>query len=233
MTHRTSTVDIDVPPIPLADPVLRRAATEDVEPLKTVLAEAFHEDPFFCWLIPNDDKRRTRLRRFFEIELRHFALSRGRVWTTDDLAGAALSLPPGAWHVPLHATLMEGTAFGVRVLHAAWYQAALDLRHVRGPHYYIRDIGVHPGMQGRGLGSALLRPTLDRCDRQGLPAYLEASSERNAALYERLGFKLTKELRRAGGPPLRLMLRRPHAMGQTMNVQRELLDDVPPRRESW
>lgn len=61
----------------------------------------------------------------------------------------------------------------------------------------------------KGLGSALMRPTLERCDREGLPAYLEASSERNAALYERLGFELIRELRVAGSPPLRLMARPP------------------------
>lgn len=66
-------------------------------------------------------------------------------------------------------------------------------------------------MQGRGLGSTLLGPTLTRCDREGLPAYLEASSERNAALYARLGFKLVNELRVQGSPPLRLMLRPPHS----------------------
>ena len=47
----------------------------------------------------------------------------------------------------------------------------------------------------------------ERCDRERLPAYLEASSERSAALYERLGFRTTSELRVAGSPLLRLMLR--------------------------
>jgi RimJ/RimL family protein N-acetyltransferase len=55
----------------------------------------------------------------------------------------------------------------------------------------------------------LLSPTLARCDRDGLPAYLEASSERSAALYERLGFEHVRELRLAGSPPLWLMLRPP------------------------
>jgi GNAT superfamily N-acetyltransferase len=80
---------------------------------------------------------------------------------------------------------------------------------VRGAHYYVRDVGVLPSRQGQGLGSALLRPTLERCDREGLPAYLEASSERSAALYERLGFRITRELRIGGSPPLWLMLRAP------------------------
>jgi GNAT superfamily N-acetyltransferase len=85
----------------------------------------------------------------------------------------------------------------------------MEWRHVRGAHYYVRDIGVLPRRQGQGVGSALLRPTLERCDREGLPAYLEASSERSAALYERLGFGIRRVLRVGAGPPLWLMLRAP------------------------
>ena len=189
---------------------LRQGSPEDIQRLKTVLAEAFFDDPVFGWLMPEDSKRLKHLRRYFGIELRHFALPRGRVWTTGDLGGAALTLPPGKWRAPPYATLLHGSAFGVRLPRAARMGTTIEWRHareLRGPHYYVRDIGVHPDMQGKGLGSALLRPTLERCDREGLPAYLEASSERNAALYERHGFRLVRELRIGGSPPLRLMLR--------------------------
>ena len=188
---------------------LLRATAEDVPRLKTALAEAFFDDPILSWLMPNDGKRLARLRRYFGIELRHLALARGRVWTTSDLAGAALTLPPGRWRSPLRVTLLEGSAFGVHVARAARMGAAIEWRHVHGPHYYVRDVGVRPGMQGRGLGSAMLKPTLERCDREGMPAYLEASSERNAVLYERLGFRIKSVLRVGSSPPLRLMLREP------------------------
>jgi ribosomal protein S18 acetylase RimI-like enzyme len=188
---------------------LRHATTEDVPRLKTVLAEAFFDDPVLSWLMPNDRKRLAHLRRYFGIELRHLALARGRVWTTSDLAGAALTLSPGKWRSPLRVTLLEGSAFGLHVTRAARMGAAIEWRHVHGPHYYVRDVGVLPSMQGRGLGSTLMGPTLERCDREGLPAYLEASSERNAALYERLGFRITSVLRVGSCPPLRLMLREP------------------------
>jgi hypothetical protein len=54
-----------------------------------------------------------------------------------------------------------------------------------------------------------MRPTLDRCDAEGLSAYLEATSERNAALYERLGFRAGGELRLGTSPPLWPMRRAP------------------------
>src|SRR5262249_8546927 len=73
-----------------------------------------------------------------------------------------------------------------------------------------RSIGIGPGLQGQGFGSALMRPTLERCDSDGLPAYLEASSERSAALYARLGFIHLGVLELAdGAPPLWLMRRPP------------------------
>ncbi len=176
------------------------------------MAEAFHDDPVLGWLMPDASRRPTRLRRFFGIELRHMVLPRGCVWTTGDLGAAALVMPPGRWRVPPLATLREGRAFGFGMAKAARLGAAMEWRHareVRGPHYYVRDVGVLPEMQGRGLGSALLAPTLERCDREGVPAYLEASSERSAALYERLGFEHVSELSVLGSPPLRLMLRPP------------------------
>jgi ribosomal protein S18 acetylase RimI-like enzyme len=188
---------------------LRVATAADVERLRTVLADAFYDDPMLSWLMPNDRTRRAQLRRYFGIELRYYTLARGRVWTTADLAGAALTLPPRAWRAPTRVTLLEGSAFLTHLIRASRVGAAMEWRHVRGAHYYVRDVGVLPSRQGQGLGSALLRPTLERCDREGLPAYLEASSERSAALYERLGFKVTRELRVGGSPPLRLMLRDP------------------------
>ncbi|MFD0534677.1 GNAT family N-acetyltransferase [Actinomadura luteofluorescens] len=65
--------------------------------------------------------------------------------------------------------------------------------------------------QGNGLGAALLRSRLDRCDTEGLPAYLESSKERNVPYYERFGFRVTRELPLPGKgcPPVWLMWRDP------------------------
>jgi ribosomal protein S18 acetylase RimI-like enzyme len=82
-------------------------------------------------------------------------------------------------------------------------QKDMERRHISEPHFYVRTVGVRTALQGRGLGSMLMQPTLERADSAGLPAYIEASSERSAALYERLGFvHLGVFELPEGGPPV-------------------------------
>jgi hypothetical protein len=54
-----------------------------------------------------------------------------------------------------------------------------------------------------------MAPVLERCDRDGTPAYLNATSPRNRALYERHGFRTVNELRTSDCPPLWAMWREP------------------------
>ena len=89
---------------------------------------------------------------------------------------------------------------------------ALEGRHPREPHYYLAFIGVEPEWQGRGLGGAVLAPVLERCDAEGMPAFLEASTPRNRALYERHRFTVTEEFTLGrGAPPQWRMWREPRA----------------------
>jgi len=55
-------------------------------------------------------------------------------------------------------------------------------------HAYLLFVGVIAGKQSQGIGSDLLAAHLAELDSAGRPAYLEASSQRNAALYRKHGF---------------------------------------------
>jgi ribosomal protein S18 acetylase RimI-like enzyme len=85
-------------------------------------------------------------------------------------------------------TLRWMRAFRTRLPRAIRVQCAMEKRHLREPHFYVRTVGVRTALQGQGVGSMLMQPALERADSAGLPTYIEASSERSAALYERLGF---------------------------------------------
>lgn len=191
-----------------------REATIDEEPaLSDALARAFYDDPVLGWLMPNEGKRLRRLRKFFGLDLRHMAFRRGTVWRNEDRTGACLVMPPGEWRLPPLVAIGHTSGFlrvfGARLPVALALQSLMELRHLREPHHYVLAVGVVPELQGNGVGSALMRPMLDQCDAAGLPSYLEASSERSAALYERLGFRCERELRLGSSPPLRLMTRPP------------------------
>jgi predicted N-acetyltransferase YhbS len=100
-------------------------------------------------------------------------------------------------------------AFGSRLPLALWSRIRMDAKHPkRPPHWYLAVMGVAPEWQGKGLGTALMRPGLDEIDAASLPAYLESSTPRSRALYERNGFEVTGELNLPrGGPPVWLMWR--------------------------
>src|ERR1700733_1860101 len=178
---------------PGVEPALRIATADDAPRLADALADAFMNDPVYTWMLPGSLRLKPRLRTMFEAEMEQYVLpNRGTLWTTSGCDGVVADLPPNAWEFPKSATGREALkwvrAFGTRFGLAIRVQRAMEERHLREPHFYIRVVGVRTAMQGQGVGSALMQPTLERADSAGLPTYLEASSDRSAALYERLGF---------------------------------------------
>ena len=61
----------------------------------------------------------------------------------------------------------------------------------RRPHWHIGPVGVHPDLQGCGIGTALLRSFLSDVDEGGYSTFLETDVDRNVILYEKLGFAVT------------------------------------------
>ena len=172
---------------------VREATADEVPKVAAALADAFVNEPVFTFLLPRRLRQEARLRRMFAVEIKLYVLANGgTVWTTSGYDGAVAELPPGAWEMPKSITGSETLkwmwAFGTRLPRAIRVLRAMAERHLREPHFYVRTVGVRTALQGQGVGSMLMQPTLERADSAGLPTYLEASSERSAALYERLGF---------------------------------------------
>jgi len=60
----------------------------------------------------------------------------------------------------------------------------------RERHWHLGPIGIHPDLQGQGVGSALLSAFLKTVDQQRSSAYLETDADRNVVLYEKFGFSV-------------------------------------------
>jgi ribosomal protein S18 acetylase RimI-like enzyme len=62
---------------------------------------------------------------------------------------------------------------------------------------YLAEIQLLPECQGRGVGTAIVRSLQSRAERSGKPVTLRVLhlNERARALYERLGFRATHEIK--------------------------------------
>ncbi len=119
--------------------------------------------------------------------------------------------PPGTWS-GTEVSALPGylRAFGRRLVFVSQYQSVAVRAHPREqPHWYLAIIGVDPGRQGYGVGAALLRSRLRRCDQEGLPAYLESSKRGNVPLYQHFGFHVAATLGLPEGAPVVTTMWRP------------------------
>jgi GNAT superfamily N-acetyltransferase len=180
------------------------------------LADAFLDDPVMSWMLRDAPSRRVRLRRLFGTLLRAHYLALSGVWTTPEVEGAAMWAPPGHAIIPVPRMLANSPA----MLHALGRDLLRSLRalthvehlHPKEPHWYLGVLGTRTALQGKGIGSALLQPVLERCDEEGLPAYLESSKHANIAFYRRHGFEVTGEIRLPpDGPVVWPMWREPRS----------------------
>ncbi len=191
---------------------VRPARPEEILKLAAVLTAAFSKDPVHLWLFPDAEQRKRNHPRMFEGFLR-YGMRHALIYTTNDLEGAAIwESPRSALSMLIGQTelgLRIAPAFGRRVFAIARDMHVLPQLHPKAPHWYLPMLGCDPTHQGKGVGGALLRVILDRCDRESLPAYLEASREENVPYYQRFGFEVVGPTRLGNGPFVWRMLRAP------------------------
>lgn len=191
--------------VPAAATVLARAFAE--EPAKSVLFGDVGSDgaPF------RDEATRTRFAEAVAIGRLRSAARYAAVHVAEvdgTVAAVAIWYPPGAKPGGPGASLLHAlTAPGTRVLtllsslsaslwrDRAAFKRLLASRNAaarqasRGPSWYLAVIGTDPDHRGRGLARLLLERTLERCDVEGLAAWLETTEEATAGMYERFGFE--------------------------------------------
>ena len=198
--------------VPLAPSRVRDAAQ--------VLARAFHDEPSWLWILPCEPKRARVMPWFMEVWAQ-YCRKYGQVYTTSgSVEGAALWIPPGKYPQNLVEMMVSGLMlvplrFGwsgfARVMASLSHHERLHKRDVPPRHWYLSTLGVDPPSQGKGIGSALIRPVLEQADAEGLFCYLETEKERNLVFYRRHGFEVAAEddLPR-GGPHFWTMTRKPN-----------------------
>jgi GNAT superfamily N-acetyltransferase len=176
------------------------------------------DDPVAIWMCRAADLRARLLEAMYTGRLQQL-LARGTVWMNPARTSVAVWTAPAQPQPSVHlsAELLRcllNPRMAVRAPLLARGLATMRSRHPRRPeHWYLSLLGTDPDAQGRGLGSAVLAPALERCDADGVGAYLESSKPRNLDFYARFGFKVMGELRLPMGPTMWQMWREPRIGG--------------------
>ncbi len=195
-------------------PEIRSATEADLPAVGRALAAAFDGDPVWSHLASPKADWSARASAWFEADARAQLRGHGEVLVDDEVRGCAIWAPPKHWRgtpkEALSLAVPSARLFRTGLVQAMRNLAAMEKAHPKDPpHWYLAILGTDPSHQGSGVGGALIRAITDRCDEQGLGAYLESSKEQNVPFYARHGFAVREELRLPGAPPMWLMWRDP------------------------
>jgi ribosomal protein S18 acetylase RimI-like enzyme len=190
-------------------PKIKTATKADAAAIVAILTAAFRSDPVARWIYPDE---REFDQNFPEL-VRRFggrAFEHETAWHIDRSQAGALWLAPEVTpDEDALMTLLQSTVSEGRLPNVFAMFEQMGTYHPTEPHWYLPLVGVAPAHQGNGLGTALVRIALERCDRDRVPAYLESSNPRNISLYERLGFRKLGQIRSGSSPTMVPMLRLP------------------------
>jgi GNAT superfamily N-acetyltransferase len=196
-----------------ADHRVEPAEPGDADVLSHVIADAFLGLAVSQWLVPDPRTRRAIFPGYFRIYVDH-ALAEGLVLTTPARDATALWIPvrmggPVTPDAEYHDRLAAVTG-----PHLDRFEALDEQfdRHHPGdrPHEHLAILAVRPDRQLLGIGTALMNARHAILDRDGTPAYLEASDRAKRDIYLAHGYTDTGDpIHLPDGPPMYPMWRHP------------------------
>jgi GNAT superfamily N-acetyltransferase len=186
-------------------------ARDGVPEAAAFLARALADDPGWIHVFPDDTTRLARMTKMLRVSIAPYV----KMGASHVAGGAAAAIwgPPGHHDLSLWTQLRllprMAWMIGRRVPAGLRLFSAMGAGTPKEPHHYLAVLGVDPVHQGKGLGAAVLAPTLARCDDARELAWLESTNPRNHSFYRRIGFELAHETPIPNGPTLSFFARRP------------------------
>jgi ribosomal protein S18 acetylase RimI-like enzyme len=185
---------------------VRPADPQHIDRIAEVFGRSFVTEPMMSWPLGGRiDDLEQRCIRAFAAYLEPL-LDAGLVWQTTDGHGALVLVSPDqaeVWDAAL-ARVDDSTSHDMTddggVRHErfwAWVESKIPPE----PVWHLDCVGVAPGMQGRGIGSALINHAMERARDSGAALILETGTERNVTLYERCGLRIVEEADAPDGGP--------------------------------
>ncbi len=184
-----------------------RLEISQIDAASKTLAYAFNNDPIFRYFASEQEQVRINAIELFAKTALRYSQPYNHIYTTtNELKGVAVWIPPREYPLNDFRLLQLGLytlPFKLRLSRLGQFISlflTIEKHHKQDlpqAHWYLFMLGVSPTYQSQGIGSLLLQPILDQADKEGLPCYLETSTEGGVRFYKRLGFEVV----RTGGLP--------------------------------
>ncbi len=168
-----------------------------------ILGMALNDDPISIHVLPDSNERKLKLKHVFQA-VTCVCVRYGEAYaSSESLEGVANWIPFetfkeykfGMMRCGIKARIYKiGLKASKRFKPIGEFNTKMHKKHAPGKHWYLETLGVDPKFQGKGIGSSLLNFKLKEIDLQGLPTYLETSTEKNVKFYEKMGFHVAEEV---------------------------------------
>lgn len=179
--------------------VVRRMTESDREAVATLLGLAFADQPNTLAVVRGDRKRASRIAAD-GIRIAKIERAARNFWVAEydgRLAGALNAVEWPRCQMSMVEKLRIAPRmvllFGSSLPRAMSISGAWAKRDPQEPHWHLGPIGVHPEIQRRGIGKAMLSSFLMHIDEHRAAAYLETDRATNLPLYELFGFRIVAE----------------------------------------
>lgn len=178
-------------------PQMIRATHNEKKLVVDLLTRAFDNNISVNYVVKQDKKRVTRIRRLMEysFELCH---AFGDIYLTPEKNGAVLLLMPQNKKTTLKTIWLDlklavGSIGMSRILKVLSRESKIKKFYPK-ELMYLWFICVDPLCQGQGIGSKILQFVIEESNKRKLPVYLETSMAKNRPFYERFNFIKYNEL---------------------------------------
>lgn len=173
---------------------MKRADENQKSLVVDILSRSFDDNKSVNYVVKQDSERQSRIKGLMEYSF-NVCNAFGEVWLSDDNEACALVLLPDKKRTTLNSILWDAklalSVIGLnRIGSVLGRESKINSFHPREPFTYLWFIGVKPGLQNKGKGSALLEEIIEASNDQGRPIYLETSVDRNLPWYQKHGFEI-------------------------------------------
>jgi GNAT superfamily N-acetyltransferase len=169
------------------------------EPAIKMLTRAFWNYPILTYYFPEESLRRSISESMLAFPI-YTCLRYGEIYaTSQQLEGAAVwtlseKYPVSLWGilrtVPLRYIFSMTRSGMARMQTVDRFLNDIHKRLVPYSHMYLEILGVDPKYQKQGFSSKLMKPMVQRLDRQELPCFLETQDPQDVPIYQHFGFEI-------------------------------------------